>query len=71
MRLNVQTTDGTVKVMVNTHEMRHLKVAKNVLKALSGVLLDDDDKAEAKVGCAAIEKLMAKLNEEPEVAPVG
>lgn len=68
MRLNVQTSDGSVKIMANTHEIRHLTVAKNIVKALSGTFADPEDR-EAAIECyQELERIMGLLSPEPAVA---
>lgn len=50
MRLNVQTTDGSVKIQANTHEVKHLTIARNIVKALAGTFPEPADR-EAAVEC--------------------
>lgn len=50
MRLNVQTLDGSVKIMANTHEIKHLTVARNIVKALAGTFSNSTDR-DAAMDC--------------------
>ncbi len=73
MRLNVQTATGQVKVSISGQERKHLVVAKNILAALSGLPIDEDEKKEAAAGLAGLRAVEKFLAEEPapELTAVG
>lgn len=67
MRLNVQTLDGSVKILANTHEIKHLTVARNLVKAISGVFSEEAERESARACFQELDRILELLMPEPAV----